>query len=631
MPHQDGLSFFATDVTATRAAELERERALTRPDQARAVLAYSAALAEADTLADVINVVATMVLPAFDATGMLVSLLESNRLKLSGHSGYSQLAVDMLDVLSPDEDVPIAEVLRTREPLFLPSRAAYYGKYPGRAELIEATGKQAWAFLPLTVSGRALGSLTVSFDLPRDFPPDERSLLVSVSGLLAQTLARARLRDHERTLAAELQQQLLPRALPRPQGLVATARYLAATDGMGVGGDWYDVLELPGHRVALVIGDVQGHTMQAAAVMGQLRNALRAYAAEGHEPAAVMSRTNRLMVELDPGVFATCAIVSVDLRSSQTPAGAGRSPAAGPAHGRRRHLGAGGTGRATARRRRGRGVRIGRRHPGPRRHPGDVHRRAGRGLGPDLRRGPGLGAGGPLAAAATDDLELLADMLIGTAVDPDHRSDDIAMLVVRHEGLPAEARPVPARTSIDRRDPRAARAARDFIAAHVAGPELAELRETAVLLVSEVVTNALRHTHGRVELELWRFADRVRVEVSDETSRGAGAGRRRPARRVRPRRAADGRPQRPVGDLAARRRQGRLVRARPAARLTAPGHGTTRRPVADGSSHTATAAVRRSGGPATTGGAAAVATVAVRAVAAAPTGVRRGAVAGRAG
>ena len=356
------------------------------------MLAYSAALAEADTLADVIDVVATMVLPAFGATGMLVSLLESNRLKLAGHSGYSQPAVEMLDVLSPDEDLPIAEVLRTREPLFLPSRAAYYGKYPGRAELIEATGKQAWAFLPLTVSGRALGSLTVSFDQPRDFPPDERSLLVSVSGLLAQTLARARLRDHERTLAAELQQQLLPRALPRPQGLVATARYLAATDGMGVGGDWYDVLELPGHRVALVIGDVQGHTMQAAAVMGQLRNALRAYAAEGHEPAAVMSRTNRLMVELDPGVFATCAIVSVDLRSSQTQLVlAGHPPPV-------RRTAAGATSVLDAPVGPPLGVvegeeyAVGRRHPGPRRHPRDVHRRAGRGLGPDLRRGPGLGA-----------------------------------------------------------------------------------------------------------------------------------------------------------------------------------------------------------------------------------------------
>jgi PAS domain-containing protein/anti-sigma regulatory factor (Ser/Thr protein kinase) len=519
VPHQDGLSFFATDVTATRAAELERQRALTRPDQARAVLAYSAALSEADTLADVIEVVATMVLPAFGATGMLVSLLESNRLKLSGHSGYSPPAVEMLDVLSPDDDLPIAEVLRTRAPLFLPSRAAYYGKYPGREDLIEATGKQAWAFLPLTVSGRALGSLTVSFDLPRDFPPDERSLLVSVSGLLAQTLARARLRDHERTLAAELQQQLLPRALPRPQGLVATARYLAATDGMGVGGDWYDVLELPGNRVALVIGDVQGHTMQAAAVMGQLRNALRAYAAEGHDAAAVMSRTNRLMTELDPGVFATCAIVSVDLRSSVTQLVlAGHPPPV-------RRTAAGATSVLEAPIGPPLGVVAGEEYA-----PGVVTLDRGDtlvlftdGLVEDSARTFDEGLASvlrTLAAAATADIELLADMLIGTAVDPDHRSDDIAMLVVRHEGLPAEARPVPARTSIDRRDPRAARAARDFIAAHVSGPELTEFRETAVLLVSEVVTNALRHTHGRVELELWRFADRVRVEVSDETSRG---------------------------------------------------------------------------------------------------------------
>ena len=320
VPHQDGLSFFATDVTATRAAELERERALTRPDQARAVLAYSAALAEADTLADVIEVVATMVLPAFGATGMLVSLLESNRLKLAGHSGYSAAGRStMLDVLSPDDDLPIAEVLRTREPLFLPSRAAYLGKFPGRADA-DRRDRQAGLGLPAAHrvgpgARQPHGQLRPARATSRR--TSGRCWSVS-SGLLAQTLARARLRDHERTLAAELQQQLLPRALPRPQGLVATARYLAATDGMGVGGDWYDVLELPGHRVALVIGDVQGHTMQAAAVMGQLRNALRAYAAEGHEPAAVMSRTNRLMVDLDPGVFATCAIVSVDLRSSQT-------------------------------------------------------------------------------------------------------------------------------------------------------------------------------------------------------------------------------------------------------------------------------------------------------------------------
>ena len=133
VPHPDGTSFFATDVTALRAAQLEKERSLSRPDQARAVLAYSAALAEADTLADVIDVVATMVLPAFGATGMLVSLVESNRLKLAGHSGYHPRAVALLDVLSTDDDVPIAQVLRTREPLFLPSPEAYLASFPGRA------------------------------------------------------------------------------------------------------------------------------------------------------------------------------------------------------------------------------------------------------------------------------------------------------------------------------------------------------------------------------------------------------------------------------------------------------------------------------------------------------------------
>ena len=89
-----------------------------------------------------------------------------------------------------------------------------------------------------------------------------------------------------------------------------------------------------------------------------------------------------------------------------------------------------------------------------------------------------------------------------------------------HHGLPGWARPLHDAICIDRVDPRAARSARDFIAAHLADPELTDLRETAVLLVSEVVTNALRHTDGQVQLEIRRYRDRVRVEVADEASRG---------------------------------------------------------------------------------------------------------------
>jgi PAS domain S-box-containing protein len=521
-----GLSVFGTDVTALRAVELDQERGLTRPEQARRVLAYTAALAEAETVADVVDTVATAVLPAFGATGMLVSLIESGRLRLAGHAGYQRSALELLDVIDADDNTPIAQVLRTRQPLFLPSREAYLGLFPDRTALVEATRKHAWAFLPLTVSGRALGSLTVSFDAEHDFAPEERSLLVSVSGLIAQTLARARLRESERLLAAELQAQLLPRALPTPAGLDARARYLPATDGMGVGGDWYDLLELPGHRVGLVIGDVQGHNMRAAAVMGQLRNALRAYAAEGHEPAAVLSRTNRLMSDLDPSLFATCCYAVLDLRSGTvTVVVAGHPlPMLRSANGQVRSIPAPvgpPLGVAPEEDYRTREQVLG---------PGDVLLLFTDGMVEDSRRSLDVGLdalAARLREAPVDDLDAVADTILADALTREHRPDDIAVLVVRHDGLRDADRPLHARTTVDRLDPRAARAARDFIAGFVSSPELVDIRDTCVLLVSEVVTNALRHTDGQVTLELWRYPGRLRVEVSDETSRGpvvAGGG-----------------------------------------------------------------------------------------------------------
>ena len=222
--------------------------------------------------------------------------------------------MEALDGLPIDANAPIAEVMRTRLPVFLPSLQAYLARYPEMSEMVPLTGKQAWAFAPLTVSGRALGSLTISFDQPRELAPDERSLIVSLAALLGQMLERARLRDAERDLAAEVQRGLLPKELAQSPGLVSTARYLPATDGMQVGGDWYEIIRLPADRFGLVIGDVQGHNVHAASTMGQLRNALRAYAAEGHDAASVMYRSNRLMADIDPGAFATCCYVEVDLR-----------------------------------------------------------------------------------------------------------------------------------------------------------------------------------------------------------------------------------------------------------------------------------------------------------------------------
>lgn len=128
------------------------------------------------------------------------------------------------------------------------------------------------------------------------------------------------------------------------------------------------------------------------------------------------------------------------------------------------------------------------------------------------------------SAPDLEDLDALADRLVAAALATDSRSDDIAALVVRHDGLQEVDRPVTVRTVVDRADPRAARAARDVIARFVASSELVDIRDTCVLLVSEVVTNALRHTDGQVVLELWLFPERLRVEVSDETSRGPVVG-----------------------------------------------------------------------------------------------------------
>jgi serine phosphatase RsbU (regulator of sigma subunit)/PAS domain-containing protein/anti-sigma regulatory factor (Ser/Thr protein kinase) len=517
VPDDTGLAIFASEISPGRAARLEQHRGLTRPEQARRVLAYSAALAEADTLSDVIEVVGTMVLGAFDAAGMLVMLAESGKLRLAGHAGYDERLLGIVDGVPLEAALPVAQVLHTRVPVFIASPDAFRATYPESAEMVEASGKQAWAFLSLTVSGRSLGSLTISFDRAHEFAPEERGLLVSVAGLLAQTLERARLRDAERTLAAELQRHLLPRALPEPEGLRAAARYLPATAGMDVGGDWYELLELPSGRVGLVIGDVQGHNVRAAAVMGQLRNALRAYAAEGLEPAAVMSRTNRLMADLDPDIFATCCYVVIDLQGRTADVvRAGHPPP----------LTRDGTGRC-----------------GLLETPvglplgvdpdetyvakqidlavGDVLVLFTDGLVEDARRSFDSGVEDVvrvLAAAEVDDLEHVAEQLVASARAAEDRPDDIAVLVVCHDGLSGSDRPELVRMSVDRADPRAARTARDFIAGRLSRWDLFELRDTTLLLVSEVVTNALRHTHGEVSIELVRHAGMVRVNVWDQNS-----------------------------------------------------------------------------------------------------------------
>ncbi len=124
-------------------------------------------------------------------------------------------------------------------------------------------------------------------------------------------MEKAQRYDSEAALARGLQQALLPRRLSAHPQVETAGRYLPGTQGMEVGGDWYDVVEA-GDGLALVIGDVQGHGVQAAATMGQLRSAVRAFALGDRPPDEVMSGTNHLLIDLDPGQFASCCYLRLD-------------------------------------------------------------------------------------------------------------------------------------------------------------------------------------------------------------------------------------------------------------------------------------------------------------------------------
>ena len=147
---------------------------------------------------------------------------------------------------------------------------------------------QSAALLPLRDGGAALGAIGLVFDSPARFGPADRDYLLTLTRLCGQALGRARRYQTEHDLALTLQQALLPGGAaaggrPRARGPLPPA-----ADGTAAGGDFYDAIELPGGRLGIAVGDVVGHGPAAAAAMGQLRSALRAYALEGRAPARVL-------------------------------------------------------------------------------------------------------------------------------------------------------------------------------------------------------------------------------------------------------------------------------------------------------------------------------------------------------
>ncbi|SCF71064.1 PAS fold-containing protein [Streptomyces sp. MnatMP-M27] len=276
----DGLTAYLTDVTERR-TQAARRAAAERigTEQTARISELSNALADAVTTKDVVRVVAAHVLPPFGASGLLILWLEGGRLNVVGSVGYSRAFISMVDGVPAFGGYRLLnEVLGSRRPCFISSTEEYQRLFPDLAGNPAIARKNAWAVLPLIASGNAIGTCTVSFDEPHDLSADERTLLTALSGMVAQALARARLYDTEHARAQALQRGLLPRALPSLAALTPAVRYLPASSGTDIGGDWYDVIPLSAERVALVIDDVMGHGLAEAATMGRLRTAVHTLA-----------------------------------------------------------------------------------------------------------------------------------------------------------------------------------------------------------------------------------------------------------------------------------------------------------------------------------------------------------------
>ncbi|MBZ6229702.1 SpoIIE family protein phosphatase [Streptomyces olivaceus] len=499
------------------------------------------ALAEARSTEEVLRVAAGLSMPGFSPDGLAVFGVSGDRLSVIGHHGQPEDEADPFMDMSLSTDYPATEVVRTGRAVYLSSPQQYRSRYPMTWPLAERFGRQSWAYLPLTVAGRTMGAWMAAFTYPVAFTPDERSVLTTVARMLAQALSRAGAAETQRQLTDGLQRTMLPALGPRTiPGMDLAARYVPTGGGLQVGGDWYDMIPLPGGRFALVIGDVQGHDVRAAALMGQLRIALRAYASEGHRPDAVLSRASHFFHGLSESYddqgdlrFATCYYAEVD-------------PAAGTLESARAgHLDpvvrmTDGTALilATAG-----GLPLGidpdSDYPTTQfgLEPGDTLMLCTDGLvetgGHDLQSG--WHRLRVTLEEHEDGLEELADALVRTVHGPsshhtvgplsDRREDDIALVLLHRQGGSGDdgaTLPTPVRRTmltVSQAEPARIATARQHLRDLLHDWPDEEQRDAAVLLLSELLTNVLVHTDADALLVAEIAGEPgergIRVEVTD--------------------------------------------------------------------------------------------------------------------
>lgn len=503
------------DSTARRELDEERRR------RTSLVEATTAALAHARTVKDVTDVLRnSQGLAHLGATSLVMGLIEAGRIHLVA-DGPEGAFVPGTRYTRTDEQYPMSEVVRTLGPRFIESAEDFADSYPVLWPHISHLGITSAAYLPLIAQARPIGALGLLYSDKNGFTGDERNLLVALGSSIAQSLQRAMLYEQEHDLAEGLQQAMLPRRVPEVPGAQIAVRYRSARLGRDIGGDWYDVIPLPGGRVGTVIGDVQGHDTHAAAVMGQLRIVLRAYAAEGHSPATVMARASVFLHELDTDRFATCTYAEADLTTGvvQMVRAGHVDPLVRDADGScRKVLVEGGLPLGLS-------AEFGRlEYPVStvELDPGQTMVLFTDGLveqpGSDLDEGVQLLTA--MIRNGPQDLQRLADRLC-ESVDERGGEDDVAVLLLRRKAAHAPQPGGRLQQHVGQNDPEALSSARHMIRAAVRAWGAKERADEVELAADELTTNALMHTDGGAIVTIRVLTGperRLRVDVEDRSS-----------------------------------------------------------------------------------------------------------------
>ncbi|MBC3763455.1 GAF domain-containing protein [Quadrisphaera sp. RL12-1S] len=294
-----------------------------------ALVTIAQSLADADTRDDVLDVLAGRGADLLGANGCGICLRteDGEHVDTVVTDSYADVRRTVQRTRA-DFPLPAIRAAATGQAFYLYDREQTEQAFPGSEAIYISAGVQASAAVPLRARGRLLGCLSVGFADPRVFSDEERELLTAFAVLTAQALDRIAARESEQAalvaasgIAETLQRSMLT-SPPEPDHLQIAVRYAASATHAEVGGDWYDAFITADGLTSLVIGDVTGHDMRAASVMGQLRNLVRGIGFTlGESPAKVLAAVDRAAAGLGIDTVATAIVAQIEVDEAHHAAG----------------------------------------------------------------------------------------------------------------------------------------------------------------------------------------------------------------------------------------------------------------------------------------------------------------------